>query len=125
MIEEVKKILEENLRIGTDTGYIYGKGESAKQIIQLFEPKPDEGLTILKANPYWDAPDESAEGIYEAGKEAQLESDRAKLQAKIEEAKKQERKEIGLFIKKLGFNNYDVDRLLQGQALKTGGKDGQ
>ena len=36
-------------------------------------------LKILGTNPYWDAPDESAEGIYEAGKEAQLEDDRRTL----------------------------------------------
>lgn len=33
-------------------------------------------LRILETNPYHDAPDSACEGIYEAGKEAQLEADR-------------------------------------------------
>ena len=41
-------------------------------------------LRIVETNPYWDAPNSSAEGIYEAGKEAQIEADREIL-AKVKQ----------------------------------------
>lgn len=54
-----------------------------------------------------------------------LREDITKLNKKLDdreedliEAKRETRKAIGLFIKRLGFNNMDVDRLIQGKALK-------
>lgn len=38
--------------------------------------KGEPELRICETNPYWDAPNSSAEGIYEAGKQAQLEADK-------------------------------------------------
>lgn len=50
------------------------------QLAQALEHRLDRPeLRILETNPYHDAPDSACEGIYEAGKEAQLEADRELL----------------------------------------------
>ena len=66
--------MDDYMRMG---GRKLGKAEDGSQLKQKKLDRPE--LKICEANPYHDAPDSSAEGIYEAGKEAQLEADRKLL----------------------------------------------
>ena len=50
---------------------------NAQLLQQKSQDRPE--LRIVETNPYWDTPDSACEGIYEAGKEAQLEADRKAL----------------------------------------------
>ena len=53
-------------------------------ILNLFKAEVDK-LTVIENNPYWDAPHGSLEGVYEAGKKAQLQDIKDKLLEGLEE----------------------------------------